>query len=238
MLLRSTQPRSARRSTASHRNGIAPIRRFILPTFGGRPLKSITRGEVDRWERELIEKRGYSPEYIGGARRRLHTILADAIVAGHITVNPATRQRGRGRKANQDRARGSAEKVWASENTALLLAERCALLGGEAEFVRALLMAFTGLRWGEVIGLQASYVRTPDRRRNHYYIRVEWQLVELNGKFYLAPPKDGSRRDIDIPEWLFNLVGEITPLASRCRRQDDGTSLCGSADHSRGFPAR
>lgn len=57
-----------------------------------------------------------------------------------------TRQRGRGRKANQDRARGSAEKVWASENTALLLAERCALLGGESEFVRVLLMAFTGLR--------------------------------------------------------------------------------------------
>ena len=50
-------------------NYSAPIRRFILPTFGARPLKSITRGEVDRWERDLIEKRGYSPEYIGGARR-------------------------------------------------------------------------------------------------------------------------------------------------------------------------
>ena len=213
-------------------NYSAPIRRFILPTFGARPLKSITRGEIDRWERDLIEKRGYSPEYIGGARRRLHTILADALVAGHITVNPATRQRGRGRKANQDRARDSAEKIWASENTALLLAERCALLSGEAEFVRVLLMAFSGLRWGEVTGLQASYVRAPDRRRNHHYIRVEWQLVELNGKFYLAPPKDGSRRDVDLPEWLFTLIGQITPRASRCRcpRRDDGTSLCGSSE--------
>lgn len=41
-------------------------------------------------------------------------------------------------------------------------------------------MAFTGLRWGEVVGLQASYVRGPDRRRNHPYIRVEWQMVELS----------------------------------------------------------
>ena len=213
-------------------NYSAPIRRFILPAFGARPLKSITRGEIDRWEGDLIEKRGYSVEYIGGARRRLHTILADALAAGYITVNPATRQRGRGRKANQDRARVSAEKIWASENTALLLAERCALLGGEAEFVRVLLMAFTGLRWGEVTGLQASYVRAPDRRRNHHYIRVEWQLVELNGKFYLAPPKDGSRRDVDIPEWLFVLIEQIRPRASRCRcpRRDDGTSLCGSSE--------
>jgi len=49
---------------------------------------------------------------------------------------------------------------------------------------------------GEVTGLQALYVRAPDRRRNHHYIRVEWQLLELNGKFYLAPPKDGSRRHV------------------------------------------
>jgi hypothetical protein len=42
----------------------------------------------------------------------------------------------------------------------------------------------------------------------------------------------GSRRDIDIPEWLFALIGQITPRASRCRcpRRDDGTSLCGSSE--------
>ncbi|HEV2260182.1 MAG TPA: hypothetical protein VGS06_44310, partial [Streptosporangiaceae bacterium] len=45
----------------------------------------------------------------------------------------------------------------------------------------------------------------PDRRRNHSYIRVEWQMTELNGRFYLAPPKEGSRRDVDIPRWLFDL---------------------------------
>ncbi len=213
-------------------NYSAPIRRFILPIFGARPLKSITRQEIDRWERELIDKRGYAVEYIQGARRRLHTILSDAVIAGHLTINPAARQRGRGRRANQDRARVSTEKIWATEDTALLLAERCALLGGHAELIRVLLMAFTGLRWGEVTGLQASYVRAPDRRRSHHYIRVEWQLVELNGKFYLAPPKDGSRRDVDIPEWLFALVRQLNPPARRCRcpRREDGVSACGSSE--------
>ena len=210
-------------------NYSAPIRRFILPAFGDRTLKSLRREEIDRWERALIDERGYSVEYIHGARRRLHTILADAITAGHLTVNPALRPRGRGRKASQDRTRATAERTWVTEDTALLLAERCALLGGEAEFARVLVMAFTGLRWGEVTGLQASYVHAPDHRRDHPYIRVEWQLVELNGKFYLAPPKEGSRRDVDIPDWLFDLLTSLKAGARRCRcaRRPDGTSACG-----------
>jgi hypothetical protein len=211
-------------------NYSAPIRLFILPAFGDRPLASLRREEIDAWERALIDERGYSVEYIRGARRRLHTILADSVTAGRLEVNPAGRQRGRGRKASQDRARGTAEKIWATEDVALLLAERCGLLAGEAEFIRVLVMAFTGLRWGETVGLQASYLRGPDRRRNHSYIRVEWQMIELNGKFYLAPPKEGSRRNVDIPGWLFALLQRLKARSRRCRcpRRDDGTSACGS----------
>jgi integrase len=213
-------------------NYSAPIRRFILPAFGDRPLASLRREEIDAWERALINERGYSVEYIRGARRRLHTILADAVTAGRLQVNPATRRRGRGRKASQDRAYATAEKVWAAEDDAVLLAERCGLLAGEAEFTRVLLMAFTGLRWGETVGLQASYIRGPDRRRSHSYIRVEWQMIELNGKMYLAPPKEGSRRDVDIPRWLSDLLQRLTAQARRCRcpRRDDGTSACGSRE--------
>jgi len=211
---------------------LCPIRRFILPAFGDRKLKSIRREEIDRWERTLIDEHGYSVEYIRGARRRLHTILADTVTAGHLTVNPASRQRGRGRRASQVRTQASTERIWITEDMALLLAERCALLGGEAEFARVLMMAFTGLRWGEVIGLHASCVRAPDHRRDHPYIRVEWQLVELNGKFYLAPPKEGSRRDVVIPGWLFDLLTPFKAAARRCRcpRGPDGASACGSRE--------
>jgi hypothetical protein len=198
-------------------NSSAPIRLFILPAFGDRPLASLRREEIDAWERALIDRRGYSVAYIRGARRRLHTILADAVTAGYLQVNPATRRRGRGRKASQDRAHATAEKIWAAEDDALLLAERCGLLAGEAEFTRVLVMAFTGLRWGETVGLQASSIRGPGRRRNHCYIRVEWQMIELNGKLYLAPPEEGSRRDVDIPRWLFDLLQRLTASARRCR---------------------
>jgi len=62
--------------------------------------------------------------------------------------------------------------------------------------------------------------------------RGEWQLIELNGKFYLAPPKDGSRRDVDIPRWLFTLMQQLQGPSRRyrCPRREDGTSACGARE--------
>ncbi|HEY9415461.1 MAG TPA: hypothetical protein VIQ30_11930, partial [Pseudonocardia sp.] len=79
----------------------------------------------------------------------------------------------------------------------LLIAERAALLSGrDDEFVAIVLKAFTGIRWGELVGLETEYVRPGS-------VRVEWQLYELdNGVFHRCPPKDASHRTIDVPDWL------------------------------------
>ena len=77
------------------------------------------------------------------------------------------------------------------------------------------MMAFTGLRWREVTGLQASCVRALDHRRDHPCIGVEWQLAELNGNFCLSPAKEGSRRGVDIPGWLFDLLTSFNAAARR-----------------------
>lgn len=51
------------------------------------------------------------------------------------------------------------------------------------------------MRWGEVVGLETEYLRGER-------LRVEWQLYELEtGELHRCPPKDGSRRWIDLPEW-------------------------------------
>src|SRR5258708_37334028 len=80
-------------------NYSAPIRRFILPAFGDRPLVSLRREGVDAWGRALIHERGYSVEYIRGAPRRLHTIPADAVTARRLPRDPAPP---RGRPGRQD----------------------------------------------------------------------------------------------------------------------------------------
>ena len=83
----------------------------------------------------------------------------------------------------------------------LLIAERAALLSGrDDEFVAVVLMGFTGMRWGELVGLETQYVRLAG-------IRVEWQLYELdNGQLHRCPPKDESRRLVLAPGWLVDLV--------------------------------
>jgi integrase len=50
--------------------------------------------------------------------------------------------------------------VWATPLQALLVAERAALLSGRDEdFTMVVTIAYTGLRWGETIGLERDYAR-------------------------------------------------------------------------------
>src|SRR5262249_11892902 len=97
----------------------------------------------------------------------------------------------------------------------LLIAERAALLSGrDDEFVATVALGFTGARWGELVGLEAQYLRTGA-------VRVEWQLYELdNGQLIRCPPKAGSRRTLHVPtclDWL--LAGDLAraqPKACEC----------------------
>lgn len=62
------------------------------------------------------------------------------------------------------------------------------------------LKGYTGMRWGEIVGLERKFVRPAS-------VRVEWQLYELDsGEFERCPPKDDSYRTIDTPQWLSGLV--------------------------------
>lgn len=83
----------------------------------------------------------------------------------------------------------------------LLVAERAALLAGrDDEFVAMMVKGYTGMRWGEVVGLETEFVRSKS-------MRVEWQLYELDsGELHRCPPKDDSYRTIDAMDWLIRLV--------------------------------
>jgi integrase len=107
------------------------------------------------------------------------------------------------------------EKAVASALEILLIAERAALLAGrDDEFVAVTSFGFTGMRFGEMVGLETEFVRAST-------IRVEWQLYELDtGELHRCPPKDGSRRTIDIPDWhtalLADLIRENKPKPCAC----------------------
>lgn len=88
---------------------------------------------------------------------------------GLIDSNPATKRRGRGKRAGRSRNRGP-EKVVTDALGILLTAERASLLSGrDDEFVAVVLKGYTGMRWGEIVGLERQFVRPAA-------VRVEWQL--------------------------------------------------------------
>ncbi|MGE6825832.1 LacI family DNA-binding transcriptional regulator, partial [Pseudomonas soli] len=162
-------------------------------------LTDLTRPVVDAWVQ--AESQLYAASSVATYRRVLALILDDAIEEGLLEgSNPARPRRGRGRRAGRSAAR-TAEKVITGALGALLVAERAAILSGrDDEFVMVVLKVFTQMRWGELVGLEETYVRDET-------FRVEAQLYELDdGTLTWGPPKDDSYRTIDSTDWLTRLV--------------------------------
>jgi hypothetical protein len=139
---------------------------------------------ITRWENVLPAKAGISARTARAARTLLGTILGDAAATRPplIPYNPALQPRNRGRRTGR-RLERDPQRAWATPLQALLLAERAALLTGRDEdFTLIVTIGYTGLRWGETIGLERDYARQSE-------IHVEWQLREVNGRFYRLPPK-------------------------------------------------
>lgn len=196
------------------------LRRFIRPKWGPRLMRSLTTEEINAWEKGLPAKEHVRPRTARDARGLLCTMLGDAATARPrplIPFNPALRQRNRGARTGRRLAVG-APRIWATPLEALLVAERAALLSGQDDdFTMLITIAYTGMRWGETVGLEREFLQPT-------LINVEWQLRELNGKFHRLPPKDDSYRSlnweprvpVDLPPFLAAmLAGQARAVAGR-----------------------
>ena len=201
----------APRSMGNYRLTLETI---LLPEFEEDALKDIDADRVGEWDRKL-RAAGYSDDSIRTYRGVLSVMLADAVEAKKIDVNPVSRPRNRGRRAGKAKHRAP-EKPVVDALGALLLAERCAILSGrDDEFILVVTKVFTGMRWAELIGLERPYFRMST-------VRVEWQLEELDdGTWIRQAPKEDSRRDVDLPPF-------ITALLSRQIQatQTDRVTVC------------
>jgi integrase len=205
-------------STESNREYL--IRKFLRPQFGTRLMESLSREDITTWENGLPVTTGVSRRTARDARSLLCTILGDAAAAMPplIPYNPAARPRNRGRKTGR-RLDRSPQRAWATPLEVLLLAERAALLSGrDEEFIMLVTIAYTGMRWGETIGLEGDLLLPS-------LINVEWQLREISGNFHRLPPKDDSYRSaswepylpVDLPPFLAELLTAQVRERSRQR---------------------
>jgi integrase len=123
----------------------------------------------------------------------------------------------------------SPQRAWATPLEVLLIAERAALLAGrDDEFTMLVTIAYTGMRWGETIGLERDLVLPG-------LINIEWQLREIAGRFHRLAPKDDSYRStkyeplvpVDLPAFLAELLaaqaGKHTGRRCTCAAEHSGS---------------
>ena len=206
------------------------IRRFIRPAWAESELGSLTTEDITNWENAIPARTGVCRRTARDARALLCTILGDAAAAKPplVPYNPAIRPRNRGRRTGRRLDRGP-QRGWVTPLQALLVAERAALLSGRDEdFTMIVTIAYTGLRFGEVIGLEREHVQRDE-------IHVEWQLREIRSAFHRLPPKDDSYRSpnwepclpVDLPPFLAELLARQIQTQPRqrcaCAEEHGGT---------------
>jgi len=172
---------------------------WSLPKWSRRILASIRREEIDAWVTELVD--GSAPSAAGGRIRGgwlspagltavwvpFKASLAHAVELGWIASNPA-----RGVELPKSRP---PEKVFLDygEVERLVAAAR-EVTGRRADAVMIELMAYAGLRPGEVVALQVQHLDLPTRR-----IKIRrTATIDVNGRAIFGEPKHGERREVPI----------------------------------------
>ncbi|MDP3949504.1 site-specific integrase [Microbacterium sp.] len=153
----------------------------VQPAWGERKIGTIRHSEVAAWVAKLgLEK---SPTTVKRCYGVLAAILDGAVRDRRLQSNPARDVKTPRKKL---KARGYLTHVQV---------ERLAEASTYPDFVRFL--AYTGLRWGEAIGLEARHIDVRRRRLN-----IEVNAVIVNGHIELGTPKPHERRSVVYPAFL------------------------------------
>lgn len=165
-------------------------RLHVEPRWGTTDVGQVQHSDVQAWASELATRRSAT------VTLRAHGILAgvlDAAVADRRVPRNVARAISLPRKVGKRHVYLTHEQVEA-------LAEEC---GDNKTLV--LVLAYTGLRWGELVGLR---VRNLDMLRRR--IQVDENAVHVGGEIIVGTPKTHKRRSVPFSAFL------AEPLAQQC----------------------
>jgi integrase len=171
----------------------------VRPSFGKHQLRQIDRASVRRWM-STMEDEGLSPSRIRQAHQVLHASLKQAAEDGFIGRNPAE-----GVKVPPDTEREMLS----------LTVEQVRMLSSEAEKHQRgagtliTFLAWSGLRWGEVVALRRCSLNI---LRNRVF--VSQSATEVNGSLTFGTTKNHRSRTIVIANSVSELLAaHLTPGA-------------------------
>lgn len=169
----------------------------IAPTWRTTRLQDVTPASVTRWIKELSRK--YSPSRVRKAASVFSQIMDWAVADQRLLLNPLNRAQALTKGSLLPKADPKVEKRFLSHDEVELLVEHA----GDNKLM-LLLMAYTGLRFGEVTALQAQDV---DLLRSRLHVRRAWS--DVRGHLELVPPKSGKARQVPLPNLLHDPLMEL-----------------------------
>ncbi|MFD5441526.1 tyrosine-type recombinase/integrase [Streptomyces tendae] len=176
-----------KRSTRNRYRGVLDV--HVIPRWGTTPLDRIHFEDVAEWLANMLSGeatggRKLSPRSVRKAYVILSQVLGYAVKSRRLGVNPAV-------GVPLPKA-APTDHVYLDDMQVDALAKAA---GAYRVFI--LLLAYTGLRWGEASALEVGRVDL-DACRAH----IVEAYVEDNGKLYLDTPKNHERRSVPIPRFL------------------------------------
>ncbi|GAA11013.1 tyrosine-type recombinase/integrase [Gordonia alkanivorans] len=199
----------------------------IDAVFGGYPLNAIKRERISEWV-DLLVRAGKKPSTVRHAYFLVRMVLAQAVVDGRLTTNPADYVRLPGEHS----ATGGTAGV-VDDPAQFLTATQVAALVAATPWpfnVYVHIAAWAGLRAAELAGLQVGDVELPTRTINPNVrpkpgtLRVERTVQVVDGvASYVAPKTRGSRRRVPLTPATVDLLRSY--LAEHPRADDPTAPL-------------
>lgn len=161
-------------------------RAHVADKWGDLEVTKVLPPEIKAWVADLVDA-GMGVPTIENALGVLRMLLKDAVDDGRLIGNPCE---GINAPRRQHRSRAYLTH---------LQVEQLALASGDHHGLVVRLLAYTGLRWGELAALSVGSVDMLRRRL---------QIRQAGGRLNWKAPKDHEQRSVPFPAFLAGEIGE------------------------------
>ncbi|MGV0774537.1 tyrosine-type recombinase/integrase [Mycolicibacterium elephantis] len=199
----------------------------ISATFGHRPVNEITRADIAEWVGKLTAA-GKSASTVRHHFFVVRQVLSQAVADGRLMVNPADHVK----LPSERSASGGTPGVVDDPDMFLTAAQVAALVDATPWPCNVMvhLAAWSGLRAGELAGLQVGDVELPEPSINPNapakpgVLHVERTVIDVDGALrYDTPKTKGSRRRVPLRPTTTELLRDY--LAEHPRRNEPAAPL-------------
>ena len=187
----SWRTRQTHLAASSARTGEVAWRVHVEPKWSAVKVGDIRHSDVQQWVSDMTSA-GSGPVTVIRAYGVLKSILDDAVRNRRIASSPAD-------KVKLPR-KVKSPHTYLSHGQVRALATEAGIMG-----VIVYVLAYTGLRWGELAALRARDI-DPVRRR----LSIERNAVNVGGHVIVGTPKSRKTRSVPVPRFIVDLLVERT----------------------------